>query len=50
MLERIKQIPARLLEFWKKYTKKQRAIFECCGYYYLDAYHYDNDFKQDRIY
>jgi len=27
MLDRIKQIPARMLELWKKYTKKQRTIF-----------------------
>lgn len=26
MKERIKQIPARLLEIWKKYTKKQKTI------------------------
>ncbi len=27
MLERIKQLPAKLLELWNKYTKKQRTIF-----------------------
>ena len=27
MPERLKKIQARLLEFWSKYTKKQRAIF-----------------------
>lgn len=27
MLEQIKQIPAKLLELWKKYTVKQRTIF-----------------------
>lgn len=26
MLDRVKQVPAKLLEIWNKYTKKQRAI------------------------
>ena len=27
MLDRVKQIPSRVLEFWNKYSKKQRVIF-----------------------
>ena len=27
MLDRIKQIPSRVLEFWNKYSKKQKVIF-----------------------
>lgn len=29
MVERVKQIPARLLEFWNKYTSKQKTIIIC---------------------
>ena len=27
MLDRVKQIPSRVLEFWNKYSKKQKVIF-----------------------
>lgn len=29
MVERLKQIPAKLLEFWNKYTSKQKAVIIC---------------------
>lgn len=29
ILDKLKQIPARLLEFWKKYTSKQKTLIVC---------------------
>ena len=29
MVDRIKQIPAKLLEFWNKYTSKQKTVIIC---------------------